>query len=175
MKKRITAGIACAVALTTVCLAACSSQPVESNEGADEVAGAAAVSFEQLTSESEFSLLATHSQTLSGEVSTEMCLSCHEYGELAEDSADNLLDEGGKTVFNPHAGHVDFECVDCHNVTSDPVLQCDSCHYITAPDGWTTPDMGKAMYMDPDTIYGDLGYGTSGYSYSMDPDQEVNG
>lgn len=83
-----------------------------------------------------------------------------------------LLDEGGKQMFDPHNGHVDFKCADCHSSdgTAAPTLMCNTCHRITLPDGWQNPTYDqstKPMFVDPGTIYGDLGYGVSGVSYGV--------
>lgn len=88
-----------------------------------------------------------------------------------------MLDEGGKLMFDPHAGHYDFKCTDCHREAADdaaggeaPVLMCNTCHQITLPDGWENPTFDqstKPKYVDPLTIYGDLGYGTDGVSYGI--------
>lgn len=167
--KRATIGFACAFAFAAMLgLAACSAQ-APSSEASDEApAPEAAIDLADTAGNSPYCLVSTHPQQLSGEPNTDYCLTCHDYEKLAADSAKSPLDEGGKTVFNPHAGHVDFECVDCHSVSEAPVLQCNSCHYITGGEGWTDPEDGaKAMFVDPGTIYGDLGYGTSGDSYAM--------
>ncbi len=113
------------------------------------------------------------------------------FSDLKDAGIEVLLDEGGKLLFDPHAGHYDFACTDCHrgaaeagdsssdagattDGTSDnavaPVLMCNTCHRLTLPDGWENPEYDqstKPLFVDPLTIYGDLGYGTSGVSYGI--------
>ncbi|MBS5450571.1 MAG: hypothetical protein KHY83_05650 [Coriobacteriia bacterium] len=107
------------------------------------------------------------------------------FADLDEAGINVLLDEGGKLVYDPHRGHYDFECTDCHreaatgDAASDsaagdatdvkPVFMCNVCHRITVPEGWENPEKGdkKPQYVDPSVIYGDLGYGTSGRSYGF--------
>lgn len=54
--------------------------------------------------------------------------------------------------------------------TVAPVLMCNTCHRLTLPEGWENPEYNqssKPKFVDPLTIYGDLGYGTSGVSYGI--------
>lgn len=165
------------------CMVGCSQQssaaeasPESIEQAADEATVTTDLSWDSLTSNSDSSLVATHPSAIPGELGTATCLSCHDYAALADDFESKPMNEGGKVVFNPHAGHVAFECTDCHSLTEDPVLRCNSCHYIDVPEGWyNSTDDGKAKYMDPDKIYGDMGYDVHGFSYNMDPDQEMKG
>lgn len=40
------------------------------------------------------------------------------YEDLNNAGISVILDEGGKTLYDPHNGHVDFDCTDCHQVAS---------------------------------------------------------
>ena len=165
-KKYVTLGAAVACSMALSCGLAFAD--VAPSEGADASADTAAT-----TANIELSLSQTHPSELT-DYETETCLACHSYDDLAEATSVELLDEGGKTKFNPHVGHVSYDCTDCHTVDAAPVLQCNSCHYIDAPEGWETPTLGKAMYMDPEKIYSDLGYDVDeGYAYSNDPERAL--
>ena len=109
------------------------------------------------------------------------------FGDLNAAGIEVLLDEGGKLMFDPHNAHYDYKCTDCHRGASEsdatdsaseateaetvaPVLMCNTCHRLTLPEGWESPEYNqssKPKFVDPLTIYGDLGYGTSGVSYGI--------
>lgn len=63
------------------------------------------------------------------EVSSEVCLTCHDQEALVEATADSdLLTDKNGTVVNPHdlpdtEGHADLTCMDCHLVHEAPELE----------------------------------------------------
>ncbi|MDR3053236.1 MAG: cytochrome c3 family protein, partial [Coriobacteriales bacterium] len=82
----------------------------------------------------------------SGIGTNEFCLGCHEldkivaatdnYSELPSDVATEF--GGLNRGLNPHRSHMeDIQCGDCHSMHGASVMQCNSCHYLPLPEGWT--------------------------------------
>lgn len=83
----------------------------------------------------------------SGIGTKEFCLDCHDWDKVmaATDDYSGLYERGISTGFqgltkglNPHRSHMeDLDCGDCHSMHGPSVMQCNECHYIPLPDGWT--------------------------------------
>jgi hypothetical protein len=83
----------------------------------------------------------------SGIGTKEFCLSCHDWDKTMATTDDyaGLYARGISTGFqgltkglNPHRSHMeDVDCGDCHSMHGTSVMQCNECHYLPLPDGWT--------------------------------------
>ena len=91
----------------------------------------------------------------------EFCLaSCHSYDSIAKATNDyaGLHARGIATSFrgldqglNPHRSHMEgVQCSDCHKMHDTSTMECNDCHYLPLPEGWTdkwdgagSPDLEK--------------------------------
>ncbi|MDR3053380.1 MAG: cytochrome c3 family protein [Coriobacteriales bacterium] len=83
----------------------------------------------------------------SGIGTKEFCLDCHDWDKVMEatDDYSGLYERGISTGFqgltkglNPHRSHMeDVDCGDCHSMHGTSVMQCNECHYLPLPEGWT--------------------------------------
>ena len=78
----------------------------------------------------------------------ETCLaSCHDEKKIIAATNDyaGLYARGISTGFkgldeglNPHRSHMEYmQCGDCHQMHQPSVMDCNECHYIPLPEGWT--------------------------------------
>ena len=93
------------------------------------------------------SLLAIHTngQLEAGDYTPKTCLGCHNRTEL------NASTEGygGDTGTNPHSAHEPAgTCTDCHSVSGQSTIKCNSCHAWEVPEGWTEPEIAPARQTD---------------------------
>ena len=78
----------------------------------------------------------------------EFCLdSCHSYNSIVKATNDyaGLYARGISTSFrgldqglNPHRSHMEgLQCSDCHTMHGTSIMECNECHYLPLPAGWT--------------------------------------
>jgi hypothetical protein len=89
----------------------------------------------------------------SGIGTREFCLDCHDIQEImaATDDYAGLYERGVSTGFqglakglNPHRSHMEnLQCGDCHQMHQESVMQCNECHYLPLPEGWSDVWDGK--------------------------------
>ncbi len=102
---------------------------------------------------------------------------CHTPEELVNDGAGLLVDLDSGTVSNPHSNHQYLQCTDCHSVSDQSTLYCNSCHEFTLSDGWSNPEMDAAeLGYEFDVSNSDLpSYADSGRDVESVPEEVLNG
>ncbi|MBQ9955200.1 MAG: cytochrome c3 family protein [Eggerthellaceae bacterium] len=151
INKRAAIWLCAAATVAALGLCACSSGDAGSQDGAAEGdAAVETVGIVNAENPDAASLLAvpTHPEGMfTSEIeanATCMQSACHDADELVEDGVGVLMDADSLTVANPHANHQYLDCVDCHSVSEQPVLYCNSCHEFTLAEGWANPLEGAA-------------------------------
>lgn len=93
----------------------------------------------------------------SGIGTRDFCLECHDLKEIMEATDDyaGLYARGISVGFqglarglNPHRSHMEhLQCGDCHQMHQSSVMQCNECHYLPLPEGWTDTWDGRGTQL----------------------------
>jgi len=77
--------------------------------------------------------------TESDEGTREMCLSCHSWERIVDETvlAGDVSIYNTKGLYNVHDNHRgDVDCGECHSMHETQTLNCVWCHYMELPEGW---------------------------------------
>jgi hypothetical protein len=83
------------------------------------------------------------------------CLDCHEFDEVitAGDDYTRIAASGRSSAYdsmnrgvNVHRSHEgNLECNSCHSMHGTSFMQCNNCHFLPLPEGWTDAYEGKGL------------------------------